>query len=88
VLGICRGQQILNVALVGTLHQPVQGHDGRGEPRDRLAYAIRVERHSELDRAAGGAEVLVNSLHDQAVKELGSGLDVTATSPDDVIEAV
>jgi putative glutamine amidotransferase len=88
VLGICRGQQILNVALGGTLHQHVQGHDGRGEPRDRLAHAIRVERDSELARAAGGAEVLVNSLHHQAVNELGSGLEVTATSPDGVIEAV
>ncbi|MBJ7611625.1 MAG: gamma-glutamyl-gamma-aminobutyrate hydrolase [Candidatus Nephthysia bennettiae] len=88
VLGICRGQQVLNVALGGTLHQHVEGHDGRGQPRDRLAHPIRVERDSELARAAGGAEVMVNSLHHQAVKELGSGLQVSATSPDGVIEGV
>jgi putative glutamine amidotransferase len=88
VLGICRGQQVLNVALGGTLHQHVEGHDGRGEARDRLAHPIRVERDTELARAASGAEVIVNSLHHQAVKELGSGLQVTATSPDGVIEGV
>jgi putative glutamine amidotransferase len=88
VLGICRGQQVLNVALGGTLHQHVEGHDWRGQPRDRLAHPIRVERDSELARAAGGAEVMVNSLHHQAVRELGSGLQVTATSPDGVIEGV
>jgi len=88
VLGICRGQQVLNVALGGTLRQHVEGHDGRGQPRDRLAHPVRVERDSELARAAGGAEVIVNSLHHQAVKELGSGLQVTATSPDGVIEGV
>jgi putative glutamine amidotransferase len=88
VLGICRGQQVLNVALGGTLHQHVQGHDGHGQPRDRLAHPIRVEGDSELARAAGGAEVMVNSLHHQAVKELGAGLKVTASSPDGVIEGV
>jgi putative glutamine amidotransferase len=88
VLGICRGQQVLNVALGGTLHQHVEGHDGRGQPRDRLAHPVAVERDSELARAAGGAQVMVNSLHHQAVKELGSGLRVTASSPDGVIEGV
>jgi putative glutamine amidotransferase len=88
VLGICRGQQVLNVALGGTLHQHVEGHDRRGQPRDRLAHPVTVERDSELARAAGGAEVMVNSLHHQAVKELGSGLKVTASSPDGVIEGV
>jgi putative glutamine amidotransferase len=88
VLGICRGQQVLNVALGGTLHQHVQDHDGHGQPRDRLAHPIRIERDSELARAAGSAEVMVNSLHHQAVKELGAGLKVTASSPDGVIEGV
>ena len=88
VLGICRGQQVLNVALGGTLHQHVQDHDGHGQPRDRLAHPIRIERDSELARAAGSAEVMVNSLHHPAVKELGTGLKVTASSPDGVIEGV
>jgi putative glutamine amidotransferase len=88
VLCICRGQQVLNVALGGTLHQHVEGHDGHGQPRDRLAHPIRVEPDSELARSVGGAEVMVNSLHHQAVKELGAGLKVTASSPDGVIEGV
>jgi putative glutamine amidotransferase len=88
VLGICRGQQVLNVALGGTLHQHLPDHDGRDKARDRLSHPIRVERDSELAQAAGSGEVMVNSLHHQAVKELGTGLKVTASSPDGVIEGV
>jgi putative glutamine amidotransferase len=88
VMGICRGQQVLNVALGGTLHQHVVGHDGRGQLRSRLVHSIAVETESELGRAAGLTEVLVNSLHHQAVKDLGAGLQVTARSPDGVVEGV
>jgi putative glutamine amidotransferase len=88
VLGICRGQQVLNVALGGTLHQHVVGHDARGQLRSRLVHPIQVETDSELGRAAGLSEILVNSLHHQAVKDLGAGLRVTARSPDGVVEGV
>jgi putative glutamine amidotransferase len=88
VMGICRGQQVINVALGGTLHQHVVGHDGRGQLRSRLVHSIAVETGSQLGRAAGLAEILVNSLHHQAVKDLGAGLRVTARSPDGVVEGV
>ena len=88
VFGICRGQQVINVTLGGTLHQHVPGHDGRGLARDRLAHPVQVERDSELRLAAGGPEVMVNSLHHQAVKDLGRGLRMTAQSADGVVEGV
>jgi putative glutamine amidotransferase len=87
VLGICRGQQLINVALGGTLLQHIDGHDGHGQPRDTLAHAVEVNPDSELGRIAP-TTLMVNSLHHQAVKDLAPGLRVTAHSPDNIIEAV
>ena len=88
VLGICRGQQVINVALGGTLHQHLPEHDKHDLPRSHLAHEIRVDAGSELERAADGDPVVVNSLHHQAVKDLAAGLRVTARSPDGVVEAL
>jgi putative glutamine amidotransferase len=88
VLGICRGQQVINVALGGTLHQHLPEHDKHGLPRSHLAHQIQVEVASELDRVAAGEALMVNSLHHQAIKDVGAGLRVTARSPDGVVEAL
>jgi putative glutamine amidotransferase len=88
VLGICRGQQVINVALGGTLHQHLPEHDKHDLPRSHLAHEIQVEAGSELERAAEGDPVMVNSLHHQAIKDLAAGLRVTARSPDGVVEAL
>ncbi len=88
VLGICRGQQVVNVALGGTLHQHVAGHDMHGLDRDHLAHPIEVEADSELGRSAESTEVMVNSLHHQAIKAVAAPLRVTARSPDGVVEAL
>jgi putative glutamine amidotransferase len=88
VLGICRGQQVINVALGGTLHQHLPEHDRHGLPRTHLAHEIRVEAGSELEQAADGSPVMVNSLHHQAIKDVAAGLRVTARSPDGVAEAL
>jgi putative glutamine amidotransferase len=88
VLGICRGQQVINVALGGTLHQHLPEHDKHDLPRSHLAHEIRVDAGSELERAAAGDAVMVNSLHHQAIKDLAAGLRVTARSPDGVVEAL
>jgi putative glutamine amidotransferase len=88
VLGICRGQQLINVALGGTLHQHVTGHDMHGLARSHLAHSIDVEADSELGRAAEAPALMVNSLHHQAVKRVAPRLRVTARSPDGVVEAL
>jgi len=88
VLGICRGQQLINVALGGTLHQHLPDHDRHGLPRSHLAHEIQVEPSSELAQAANGEAVMVNSLHHQAIKDVAAGLRVTARSPDGVVEAL
>jgi putative glutamine amidotransferase len=87
VLGICRGQQLINVALGGTLLPHIDGHDYHGQPRHTLAHAVDVDPDSELGRVAPRT-LMVNSLHHQAIDVLAPALRATAHSPDDVIEAV
>lgn len=96
VLGVCRGIQLINVALGGTLYQDLPTQVGTAVAhRDRSVYEanvheIRIEPGSGLARLFGESEVArVNSLHHQAVRKLGRDLAVEARSvADDVIEAV
>ncbi|MEZ5143230.1 MAG: gamma-glutamyl-gamma-aminobutyrate hydrolase family protein [Acidimicrobiales bacterium] len=96
VLGICRGHQILNVAFGGTLWQDQreQGateREHRSQERyDRNLHTVDLVAGSGLaDLYGGEGVVLVNSVHHQAVKELGDGLAVEAVSSDDgIVEAL
>jgi putative glutamine amidotransferase len=88
VFGICRGQQVINVALGGSLRQHVDGHDMHGQPRDLLAHSIEVVQGSELSNVMSGETMMVNSLHHQSVKDVAPGLHITAHSPDGVVEGL
>jgi putative glutamine amidotransferase len=88
VLGICRGQQVINVALGGTLVQHLDDHDVRSYGRQHLAHTIEVDPASELGHAAGEHKIRVNSLHHQAIKRLAPGLHQTAKGEDDTVEGV
>lgn len=94
VLGICRGAQMINVAMGGTLHQHLPAClDGPLPHRQdadlaRPTHAVRVASGSLLESTLGRASVEVNSLHHQAVDRLGEGLEAVAWAPDGVIEAV
>lgn len=96
ILAICRGQQILNVALGGTLYQDLPSDHGKALDHSlslkigwsHLAHAIEIEKASALARIVGKKSIRVNSLHHQAIKELGLGLQASAHSKDGVIEAV
>ncbi|HSR24579.1 MAG TPA: gamma-glutamyl-gamma-aminobutyrate hydrolase family protein [Candidatus Eisenbacteria bacterium] len=93
VLGICRGQHVVNVALGGTLYQDLARDGGTDFPhatpqergRDFLAHRIEVTPTSHLRRALGGGRLEVNSFHHQAVRRVAPGLLVAAVSPDDGI---
>ncbi len=96
VFGICRGHQVINVALGGSLYQdiPTQCPD-KSVHRDPTRYDnhfhdVRIMPGSWLARIYPGVEVKrVNTIHHQAVKSLGEGLVVEATSePDGVVEAL
>ena len=93
VLAICRGLQVLNVALGGSLIQdipsepgPVLQHDAAGSPT-ALAHTIAVTPGSRLASLVGpDGTRAVNSRHHQSARAIGQGLVVTATSPDGIIE--
>lgn len=91
VLGICRGLQILNVALGGTLIQDIPSdvenatvHEN-GESRTEIAHEVVIEPDSKLVQLLSATRVGVNSFHHQAAKRIGAGLTVSATSPKDRI---
>lgn len=97
LLGICRGIQVLNVALGGTLYQDVAdqfstevGHrqQERGIPVEEPGHDVTVARGSLLARTYGEEPISVNSFHHQAVKDVAPGLVATGTSPDGLIEAI
>ncbi len=91
-LGICRGQQLLNVALGGTLVQdlPAAGvdHPQSGDGRAELAHRIELAADSRLAAIFGATSIEANSFHHQAVARPGRGLRVVGRSPDGVVEAV
>lgn len=97
MLGICRGHQVLNVALGGTLWQDIgtqipdslEHHYFRdGFQWDYLPHDIMIDASSRLAQLLGTTHTMVNSLHHQAVRDLADGLQVTAWSEDEVIEAM
>jgi putative glutamine amidotransferase len=91
VLGICRGIQLVTVALGGALHQDLAraGFDGHWEEerQHEPVHVIAADAGSVAERALGGAST-VNSIHHQAVRSPGPALRATAWSADGVIEAV
>jgi len=87
VLGICRGLQVLNVYAGGTLHQDVPTHARYDvDPAERI-HSATIEADSQLGRIYG-EHVKINSLHHQAVDEVGSGLRVVARGDDGGVEAL
>ena len=94
-LAICRGIQVMNVGLGGTLIQDIPSqhpstiaHDGDG-PRNERTHTVALTRgDSRLREAIGRDEITVNSFHHQAVADLAPGALITATASDGVIEAI
>ena len=95
-LGICRGQQVLNVALGGTLWQDlrqqgvtsVEHSDADGRARSAFIHRVRLDPDSRLAQLIDETDIEVNSLHHQAVKTVAPQLKVTGTSEDGVIESL
>ena len=94
ILAVCRGIQLLNVALGGSLFQDVSADPGtdirhsQAAPRDQPSHTVTVKPGSRLAETLGADEIEVNSMHHQAVKTLGEGLIPVAWAPDQLIEGV
>jgi putative glutamine amidotransferase len=93
ILGICRGIQLINVAMGGTLYQDIPAERPSGiqhrpdGPRDSRTHRIRLEPGSRAAEALGGTDFTVNSSHHQAIRELAPGLLATGWTEDGLIEA-
>ncbi len=95
-LAICRGHQVFNVAMGGTLWQDVQSqmpgaamHDfSRPYPRNHIAHSVNIEPNSTIAHLLPKRSVLVNSIHHQGVRDLAPGLVVTARAEDGLIEGI
>lgn len=87
ILGICRGHQLLNVAFGGSLYQHMTGHS-QTEARDVLTQKVRVEEGTKLYAITGRHELLTNTFHHQAVKEVAPPFCVTARAQDGTVEAI
>lgn len=95
VLGICRGIQILNLAMGGKIYQDF--HTQYGEdyilhsqhlPREYASHTVLVSEGSTLERVMKTNEIKVNSFHHQSVSEPAPGMRICGTSPDGIIEAI
>jgi putative glutamine amidotransferase len=94
ILAICRGIQVLNVALGGTLWEDIGSmlpnaieHDiSNGTQRNHLSHPVNIRQDSVLAKALGKTECRVNSIHHQAIRDVAPELMVTAHAPDNVIE--
>lgn len=95
IFGICRGLQIMNVALGGTLYQDLPAQLGRevlkhrqDTPKWQPSHEIEIQGDSWVGEIVEKSVIKVNSYHHQGIKDLADGLVVTARSADGVIEAV
>lgn len=93
LLGICRGNQLLNVALGGTLYQDINseiensdGHRFSFLKSDKV-HEVIFNEETKLNYLFGN-NVFVNSIHHQAIKKLGDGLIVSAKANDGIIEGI
>jgi putative glutamine amidotransferase len=91
ILGICRGAQLMNVTLGGSLHQDL-GHFYTEETSNVRSILprkiIRISDATRLRDILGTEGCQVNALHDQSIKELGQGIVISAAEPNGIVQAI
>ena len=94
-LGICRGAQVMNVALGGTLYTHIQDqlpnsldHAYPGNKRTILVHEVKLEEGTRIAEVMGEPILKVNSLHHQGLKDIAPPLKVTGYAPDGLVESV
>jgi putative glutamine amidotransferase len=94
LLAICRGPQLLNVALGGTLFQDIPSevggaleHNAKDERSSRV-HPVEIEPGSRLAGSVAATSLSVNSLHHQSVRDVAPGLRISARAPDGVVEGL
>ncbi len=91
ILGICGGQQLLNVALNGSLIQHIKNTTIKHEqiqPRNKPSHKVQINTKSKLYKIVKKKEFRVNSAHHQAIKKVGNNLNINAIAEDGIIEGI
>ncbi|MDF2660087.1 MAG: gamma-glutamyl-gamma-aminobutyrate hydrolase [Paenibacillus sp.] len=93
IFAICRGEQVLNVALGGSLYQDIYSQcktiqHSQKAPTSHLSHAVTADEGSLVARIAGTTSFKVNSFHHQAVKQPAPGMRITARAGDGTVEAI
>lgn len=88
ILGVCRGMQILNIAMGGGIDQHIHDPDAAHRSDDFVNHPVQAQEGSLLARAIGTDEVAVRSFHHQGLDPVADGMNVVAKSPDGIVEAV
>ena len=94
LLGICGGEQLLNVCCGGTLIQDIKKDNENAieheqkNPRDQTSHEIKIFKNTKLYSIINQTKIAVNSAHHQSVEKIGDGLIVSAVSIDNVVEAI
>ena len=94
ILAICRGAQLVNIALGGTLYQDIPSElhtkisHRQSEPKFSPSHDVKIISNTPLHEMMGAEQIRANSFHHQAMKTLGKGLEIMAVAEDGIIEAV
>lgn len=94
LLAICRGHQLVNVALGGTLHvdlpleKPSKIRHNRPDLKDRAVHGLLLARGSRIAKIFKSRKIRVNSTHHQAVRDVADPLEPTSVSPDGIVESL
>ncbi|GIO05470.1 gamma-glutamyl-gamma-aminobutyrate hydrolase [Brevibacillus reuszeri] len=95
IFGICRGIQLINVAMDGSLYQDIYsqcpgtlGHSPEHTASDEFYHAVQIKVDTQLYEIFGEERIFTNSFHHQSIKQLGNNLIATAYSEDGIVEAI
>ena len=94
ILGICGGEQLLNVVCGGTLIQDIRNHNPNAlkheqkNPRNETSHQVNIKKNTKLSMIMNKIEINVNSAHHQAVHKLGNDLIATGYALDGTIESI
>ncbi|MDN5280298.1 MAG: putative glutamine amidotransferase [Clostridiales bacterium] len=92
LLGICRGIQVLAIALGGEVHQDISDvrrvQHSQKSPRWETSHKISIENNSKLSKILGQSEIFTNSFHHQAVRKVPDQFNVVASTSDGIVEAI
>ena len=94
ILGICGGEQLMNVASGGDLIQDIDVSINTNikheqlNPRNEISHEVKIKRNSRLFQIIQSEKIKVNSAHHQSVKKIGENFISSAFAPDNIIEAI